>query len=185
MDATLSPPPAGPPRLRHLRVVAALMLREMDTRFGRAAGGYLWAVVQPLGTILLLAVAFSLMLRTPPMGTSFLLFYATGIVPFNMFRSISSSVAGAVTTNRGLLAYPVVTALDAVIAKFLLELCTAILVAVIVFAAVILFFELHVVLDLAAIVAGFASRRCSGSGSARSTACSSASSRPGRTSGGC
>jgi capsular polysaccharide transport system permease protein len=156
MDATLSPPLAEPPRLRHLRVVAALMLREMDTRFGRAAGGYLWAVAQPLGTILLLAVAFSLMLRSPPMGTSFILFYATGIVPFNMYRSISGSVAGAVATNRGLLAYPVVTALDAVIAKFLLEFCTAILVAAIVFAAVILFFELHVTLDLAAIVAGFA-----------------------------
>ena len=90
MDATLSPPLAGPPRFRHLRVVAALMLREMDTRFGRAAGGYLWAIAQPLGAILLLAVAFSLMLRTPPMGTSFMLFYATGIVPFNMYRSIST-----------------------------------------------------------------------------------------------
>jgi capsular polysaccharide transport system permease protein len=155
MDATLSPPLAGPPRFRHLRVVAALMLREMDTRFGRAAGGYLWAIAQPLGTILLLSVAFSLMLRTPPMGTSFMLFYATGIVPFNMYRSISTSVAASVTTNRGLLSYPVVNVLDAVIAKFLLELCTAIVIAVIVFAAVILFFELHVVLDFAAIVAGF------------------------------
>lgn len=156
MDATLSPPLAAPTRLRHLRVVTALMLREMDTRFGRAAGGYLWAVAQPLGTILLLAVAFGLMLRTPPMGTSFLLFYATGIIPFNMYRSVASSVAGAVATNRGLLAYPVVTALDAVIAKFLLELCTAIVIATIVFVAVILFFELHVVLDFAAIVTGFA-----------------------------
>jgi capsular polysaccharide transport system permease protein len=155
MDATLSPPLAATPRLRHLRVVAALMLREMDTRFGRAAGGYLWAVAQPLGTILLLSVAFSLMLRSPPMGTSFLLFYATGIIPFNMYRAISTSVAGAVATNRGLLAYPVVSALDAVLAKFVLELCTATLVAAIVFGAVILFFELHVVLDLGAIVTGF------------------------------
>ena len=67
----------------------------------------------------------------------------------------ASSVAAAVSTNRGLLSYPVVTALDAVIAKFLLELCTATVIAAIVFVAVILFFELHVVLDFAAIVAGF------------------------------
>ena len=35
-----------------LRVVAALVLREMGTRFGRSSGGYLWAIAEPLGGIL-------------------------------------------------------------------------------------------------------------------------------------
>ena len=60
------------------------------------------------------------------------------------------------------------------------------LVAVILFAGIILVFDLHVNLDLgAALARAWRWPRCSGSGSARSTACSSASSRPGRTSGRC
>ena len=51
--------PAAVP-LQRLRVLFALMLRDMGTRFGRSAGGYLWAVAEPLGGILLLALAFSL-----------------------------------------------------------------------------------------------------------------------------
>ena len=53
-----------------------------------------------------------------------MLFYATGIMPFTMFNTMSEGVAGAVSSNRGLLTYPVVTALDAVFAKFVLNFLT-------------------------------------------------------------
>ena len=51
--AAAIPPPVRPgrPRLQRLRVIAALVLRGMGTRNGRAAGGYLWAIAQPLGSI--------------------------------------------------------------------------------------------------------------------------------------
>ena len=83
-----SPPPlrTGRPRFQRLRVIAALVLRGMGARNSRSAGGYLWAILEPLGTTLLLALAFSLMLRSPPLGTSFILFYATGILPFRHYR---------------------------------------------------------------------------------------------------
>ena len=90
MDATLPVPRvAGAPRMQHLRVIFALVVREMGTKFGRSAGGYLWAVAEPLGGIVLLAIAFSLALRAPPLGTSFILFYATGTVPFGMFNTMA------------------------------------------------------------------------------------------------
>jgi capsular polysaccharide transport system permease protein len=154
MEATLPAPRIGKPRLRHTRVVAALVLREMGTRFNRSSGGYLWSIAEPLGGILMLSVAFSLALRRPPMGTSFLLFYATGNIPFSLFRSMSAAVAGAVSTNRGLLNYPVVTALDAVFAKFLLNLFTLLMVALILFTGIIIYFDLHINLDLAAVAVG-------------------------------
>ena len=138
------------PRLRPLRVVFALVVREMGTRFGRSVGGYLWAVLEPLGGIVLLAIAFSLAVRTPPMGTSFMLFYATGIVPFNMYRTISSAASSAISSNKGLLTYPVVTLLDAVIAKFLLTLLTQLTVATVLLVGIVLAFDLHINLDLAA-----------------------------------
>jgi capsular polysaccharide transport system permease protein len=139
------------PRFRPLRVVFALVLREMGTRFGRSAGGYLWAVLEPLGGIVLLAIAFSMALRTPPMGTSFMLFYATGLVPFNLYRTMSSAVSSAVGSNKGLLTYPVVTLLDAVFAKFLLSLLTQLTVAVILFVGIAIVFRPHINLDLAAV----------------------------------
>jgi capsular polysaccharide transport system permease protein len=150
-----APPKAGARRLRWLRVFVALVVREMSAKFGRSAGGYVWALAEPLGGIILLSVAFSLALRAPPLGTSFLLFYSTGVIPLNMFQTMSKGVAGAVKTNKGLLNYPVVTALDAVFAKFALNFVTILLVAVAVMGGVIVFQGLHVNLDLGAIALAF------------------------------
>jgi capsular polysaccharide transport system permease protein len=143
------------PRLQRLRVLFALMVREMGTRFGRSAGGYFWAVAEPLGGIFLLSIAFSLALRAPPMGTSFMLFYATGMVPFYMFNTMSRGVAGAISSNKGLLNYPVVSTLDAVLAKFVLNLMTVFLIAVVLFVTVIVGGGLHVVLDLGWVATAF------------------------------
>ena len=151
MTATLPPGRQVVPRFRRFRVLTALVLREMGTKFGRSSGGYFWALAEPLGGIVLLAIAFSLALRSPPLGTSFMLFYATGMIPFSLFRTMSGGVAGAIKTNRGLLAYPVVTALDAVLAKFVLNFMTITLVSVILFTGIILGFGLHVNLDLGAV----------------------------------
>ena len=152
MTATLPPGRQVVPRFRRFRVLTALVLREMGTKFGRSSGGYFWALAEPLGGIVLLAIAFSLALRSPPLGTSFMLFYATGMIPFSLFRTMSGGVAGAIKTNRGLLAYPVVTALDAVLAKFVLNFMTITLVSIILFTGIILGFGLHVNLDLGAVV---------------------------------
>ena len=82
LSPPLAPPAVhGPVRLRWLRVLFALVVREMSTRFGRSWGGYLWAIVEPVGGILLLTFIFSLALRKPPLGTNFALFYASGMVP--------------------------------------------------------------------------------------------------------
>ena len=155
MDTIPAQPRRGP-RSGRLRVILALMIREMGTRFGRSAGGYFWAVAEPLGGIVLLAVAFGLALRSPPLGNSFMLFYATGIVPFSMFRTMSRGVAGAITSNRGLLNYPVVTALDAVLAKAALNFLTIFLVALVLYTSIIVGLGLHVNLDMGAVVRAFA-----------------------------
>jgi capsular polysaccharide transport system permease protein len=141
--------------LQRLRVLFALVVREMATRFGRSWGGYLWAVAEPLGGILLLTVAFTFALRSPPLGTNFALFYATGIIPFMLFSNVNTAVSQAVASNRGLLTYPVVRALDAVIAKFVTSFLTLFVVGVLLFTGIILFYRLPVSLDLAAIFNGF------------------------------
>jgi capsular polysaccharide transport system permease protein len=158
MDTTLAlpvPPRPGNPRFQRLRVIFAMVVREMGTRFGRSAGGYLWAIGEPLGGIMMLAIAFSLALRSPPIGTSFMLFYATGIVPFYLYNIMSKAVSQTVSTNRGLLSYPVVSVLDAMIAKFLLSFLTIFLVGAILFSGIILGLGLYVNLDLGRAVLAF------------------------------
>lgn len=110
------------------RVILALMLREMATRYVRTPGGYLWAVLEPVGFVALLSVGFSLMARVPPLGTSFLLFYASGFLPFSLYRGIEGDVSRAIEFSRPLLLYPAVTWLDAILARFLLGLITNIMI---------------------------------------------------------
>ena len=113
-----------PVRFQTTRIIGALILREAAGRFGRSLGGYFWAFAEPVGGILLLSVAFSYLLRSPPVGDSFLLFYTSGVVPLLFFTALSSSLSQAVAANKGLLAYPIVSVLDVVVARTLLELIT-------------------------------------------------------------
>lgn len=113
-----------PVRFQTSRIIGALILREAAGRFGRSRGGYVWAFAEPVGGILLLSVAFGYLLRSPPVGDSFLLFYASGVVPLLFFNALSSSLSQAVAANKGLLAYPVVSVLDVLLARTLLELVT-------------------------------------------------------------
>lgn len=113
-----------PPRLRAFRIIAALILREMGSTYGRNPGGYLWAIISPAGAIVMLAVAFSFMVRTPSLGTSFILFYATGYLPFNLYSDLAQKIAAALRFTRALLAYPGVSWVHAVIARLLLNTLT-------------------------------------------------------------
>lgn len=162
LAALIPPGPAAPEgpalaghhrRLATLRTILALILREMTTRYGRSPGGYLWALVAPLGGILLLSVGFSLISRHPPLGTSFLLYFATGMMPFSLYSGISGTVAGSLNFSKALLAYPAVTWLDAMLARFLLNTLTSMMVTFILITTIMTLTETRSVLDIGAILA--------------------------------
>lgn len=113
-----------PPAFRGLRIVAALVLREMASTYGRSPGGYVWAVLGPVGAITILSVVFSFVVRSPSLGTSFVLFYATGYLPYDLFQQSMNKTAAALRYSRALLAYPGVSWVHAVAARFLLNLVT-------------------------------------------------------------
>lgn len=142
--------------LSSMRTIAALVLREMTTTHGRSPGGYLWAVVEPVAAIAILSVIFSALFSAPPIGINFALFYATGMLPFQSFNDISNKVAQALNFSRPLLAYPKVTYLDAILARFLLTLLTDLMVAYIVYTGIMLVYETRVIIDIPRIALGFA-----------------------------
>lgn len=142
-------------RFRSLRTIVALMLREMATTYGRSPGGYLWAILEPVAALAVFSVGFSLIFAKPSIGNSFPLFYATGFLPFMMFNDVANKMATSINFSRPLLAYPAVTFLDALIARFLLNILTHVMVAYIVFFGIIVIFDARADLDLPVILLAF------------------------------
>jgi capsular polysaccharide transport system permease protein len=152
--------PADSQRIQHgskrpyatFRVTAALMLREMSTRYGKSPGGYVWALIEPLGAIFILATVMALIVRSPALGNSYILFYATGILPFGLYQSVSNNVSRSINFSRALLFYPAVTWVDAVLARFTLNVLTELLVKVIIFSVVLLVTDSQAVLSVGPIM---------------------------------
>ena len=136
------------------RSVSALILREMSTTSGRSPGGYAWAVLEPVAGTALLAFVFSLAFHNPPLGSNFPLFYATGLLPFMMYTDLVTKVSQSISFSRQLLFYPKVTFLDAVIARFTLNLMTQLMVCAIVFVGIVRMFDLNPIINMSAIVSG-------------------------------
>ena len=147
-----------------MRTMTALILREMATRYGRNPGGYVWALLEPLGVIVILSFGFALMLRAPPLGNAFLLFYATGYLPFVMFQKTARMVMNALNFSRALLRYPAVTWIDTVFARAVLNILTDLLVAYILLGAILIVLETAVTLDFVPIIVGFAMMALLGTG---------------------
>lgn len=119
------------------RAIFALLLREVATIYGRTPGGYLWAFLEPVAAVAMLAAVFALAFDTPPLGRDFPLFYASGYLPFAYYSDMAQKVGVAIRFSRPLMAYPAVTWLDAILARFLLNSLTHITVIAVVFATMI------------------------------------------------
>jgi len=150
----LPPAEGGNRRFGSTRTIVALVLREMSTRYGRTPGGYLWGIIEPLAAIMVLSIAFSLVMRTPALGTSFLLFYSTGYLPFNLYQALSNTISKAITFSKPLLKYPAVTWVDALTARFLLNSLTSLLITVLLVSGILAVIDSRTVLDFPKIVSG-------------------------------
>lgn len=157
-------PPAGDKGpLREVRLpfatsrsVFALMLREMSTSYGRSPGGYIWAVLEPVAGIALLTAIFSAGFRHPPLGTSFALFYATGLLPFLMYADVAGKLSQTLAFSRALLEYPRVTFIDALMARFFLNTLTQFMVHFLVMWGVLTFVVSDVSIDMGKMAVAYA-----------------------------
>ncbi|WP_269913352.1 ABC transporter permease [Acinetobacter sp. HY1485] len=102
--------------------IRALLLRELQTRFGGYRLGYLWVLLEPLFNIGIMIFLFgSLMKKTLP-GIDYEIFLINGIVPFFMFRTGVTQALSAAASNQGLFSYKPVKPIDALLARNFLEL---------------------------------------------------------------
>lgn len=130
-----------------IRAIFALILREMATTYGRSPGGYFWAILEPVAATALLAFVFSLAFRAPPIGDNFSLFYATGLLPFMVYVDVSVKVSQSLQFSRPLLFYPSITYFDAIIARFILNFITHIMVFVFIITGIVFIFSVRTIID--------------------------------------
>jgi len=155
-DASPLRPAATARRFKTPRTIAALVLREMQTTYGRSPGGYAWALLEPIGGIALLTLILvsGFRVREPALGSNFQLFFASGLLVLIMFQSISGRVAQSIHFSRNLLFYPGVKYTDALIARFLLNMLTRTLVFLVIVSGIVMLFDVQTIIDPLPILAG-------------------------------
>jgi ABC-type polysaccharide/polyol phosphate export permease len=81
-------------------MVYAMALRDFESRFVGTLGGTIWAVVQPLATIIVFYLVFAIGFRVQsPVDTPFILWFVGGLAPWFMFNDTLQAIAGSVTGN--------------------------------------------------------------------------------------
>lgn len=104
-----------------LRVIGALMLREMGTRFGRDNLGYLWLFLEPMMLGGAIGAIHHVSGHGLPGGLDPFVFWVVGYIPFYLFRGIVNRAPNGVAGNQSLLYHRRVTLLDIMLARHLLE----------------------------------------------------------------
>jgi len=102
-----------------LRVIGALILRELHTRYGRDNVGYLWLIGEPLMLGSVIALLHSG--QAAHDGINPVAFTVLGYCIFIMFRGIVNRSEGAYESNLPLLYHNMVTMFDIAVARALLE----------------------------------------------------------------
>ena len=112
---------ADPAYVVQARVIWAIIIRDIRTRFFGHGLGYLIAIAWPLVHILVLLVIYGLTGRVQPVGSSLALFFATGLVPYISFIYIARFTMQSMSINKALVHLPIVKITDIVFARAILE----------------------------------------------------------------
>lgn len=104
------------------RVLAALMIRELATRFGRENIGFLWIMVEPLLFAVLVGLIWRALHGPEEYGIDMIAFVVTGYIPLTFFRQAFGRSVKAMQTNGSLMYHRQVHILDLVFVRFLVEM---------------------------------------------------------------
>lgn len=107
------------------RVINALLMREIITRYGRRDIGFLWLFVEPLMMTLLVSLLWKFVRGDQTSTLNIVAFVITGYPLMMMWRNASNRAIGAISANISLLYHRNVRVLDTIFARMLLEISGA------------------------------------------------------------
>jgi capsular polysaccharide transport system permease protein len=104
------------------QVLKALILRDINARFGDKRLGYVWALINPVLVVVGLLIIFTVRSRMAPPALPLMVFIATGFPIFFAFMTMWNGTGA--NPGDGLLMFPQVTLLDLVVSRMALEFIT-------------------------------------------------------------
>ena len=107
------------------RVIGALLMREIITRYGRNNIGFLWLFVEPLLMTLMILLLWGAARANQYSDLNIIAFILTGYPLVMMWRNVSNRAIGAIGANASLLYHRNVRVLDTIFARMLLEIAGA------------------------------------------------------------
>jgi capsular polysaccharide transport system permease protein len=140
--------------LLQIRVIWALVLRELHTRFGRENIGYLWMIGEPILFCGGVAIAWTAMRASHDHGLPTTAIVVTGYVPLTMWRHCNGRGIKAFESNGALLFHRQVTPLDIITARSILEIVGTIVAGFLVTVGAILTGYMNVPADIGMIYVG-------------------------------
>jgi capsular polysaccharide transport system permease protein len=137
------------------RVIGALMIRELVTRFGRENIGFLWIMAEPLLFAGLVGIIWRFMKGPEEHGVSIVAFVASGYIPLTFFRNAVSRSVRIFTANGSLMYHRQIKVMDFVVVRLLIEMIGAMMAFVFIASVLIAFDEFPIPADIGAVLAGW------------------------------
>lgn len=104
-----------------MRVIHALMIRELHTRYGRENIGFLWIMVEPMLFAGLVAILWRFTRGSEEHGIGIVAFVVTGYLPVVLFRHAVSRCVALFVANSSLMYHQQIKILDFILVRFIIE----------------------------------------------------------------
>jgi capsular polysaccharide transport system permease protein len=104
-----------------VRVVKALMLRELTTRFGRENIGFLWMMAEPMLFAVLVGIMWTYLKGPDEHGVGIVAFVASGYIPLTFLRHSFTRCVSIFVVNGSLLYHRQVKVTDFILVRVLIE----------------------------------------------------------------
>lgn len=138
-----------------IRVIHALMIRELTTRFGRENIGFLWIMVEPLLFAVLVGFIWRLSKGPEEHGMSIIAFVVTGYIPITLFRHCVARSVAVFTVNSSLLYHRQVKIVDFILVRFIIEVLGGMMAYVFIASILMIFEEFPIPADIGLFIAGW------------------------------
>ena len=118
---------------RNKRIIGAIILQDMRTRFGRSYFSYIISILWPLSHLTIILVAYAYINKLAPVGGDPVVFASTGVFPYIICFYPGRIIASAIIQNKQLLQMSIVRPFHILIARSILEIITVFIVCIIFF----------------------------------------------------
>jgi capsular polysaccharide transport system permease protein len=123
----------------HGRIIWALMLRELATRYGRSNLGFLWVFAEPAAFCIGVLILWRSLRGPYEQGWDVIPFTLTGYMPMILVRHIVMYSLNAIRMNNALLYHQKISILDLYLGRISLEFVGVTLAGVVIYAVVFVF----------------------------------------------